>query len=364
MEFYKVPWRLVPNKLVRYPGGREIDRFRGVEPALDNGRPEAWVGSDCIVYNTEEMGNPYEGRAEVDLPDGKRVYLYDMLQSHPEEILGEKHMAVSGKKLGVLVKLLDAQYQLGLQSHPTREYAKKAFNSDYGKAESWIVIGMRDDVPEPPYMYLGFKEGMTREKFAEPYYRDDIRSMEECCHKVQVKMGDVFFVGAGLPHAIGAGCFVVEVQEPSDITVGAERLCKRQPDVTEEEEAAYDNRLLDTYIYDGCTYEENLKRWLIDPLVIREGDWGKEVILIGPNQTDYFSCTRIDVKGSAPLRTTGFVQIGIVVEGSGKLVYDGGEMEVKRGDELFLPYGVENAEIVSPEGVGIIWSHPPGAKHQ
>ncbi len=74
-----------------------------------------------------------------------------------------------------------------------------------------------------------------------------------------------FFVGAGLPHAIGAGCFVVEVQEPSDITVGAERLCKRQPDVTEEEEAAYDNRLLDTYIYDGCTYEENLKRWLIDP---------------------------------------------------------------------------------------------------
>ena len=165
MEFYKVPWRLVPNKLVRYPGGREIDRFRGVEPALDNGRPEAWVGSDCIVYNTEEMGNPYEGRAEVDLPDGKRVYLYDMLQSHPEEILGEKHMAVSGKNLGVLVKLLDAQYQLGLQSHPTREYAKKAFNSDYGKAESWIVIGMRDDVPEPPYMYLGFKEGMTREKF-------------------------------------------------------------------------------------------------------------------------------------------------------------------------------------------------------
>ena len=80
MEFYQVPWRLVPNKLVRYPGGREIDRFRGVEPALDNGRPEAWVGSDCIVCNTEEMGNPYEGRAEVDLPDGKRVYLYDMLQ--------------------------------------------------------------------------------------------------------------------------------------------------------------------------------------------------------------------------------------------------------------------------------------------
>ena len=69
-------------------------------------------------------------------------------------------------------------------------------------------------------------------------------------------------------------------------------------------------------------------------------------------------------KGSAPLHTTGFVQIGIVVEGSGKLVYEGGEMEIKKGDELFLPYGLCGAEIVSPDGVGIIWSHPPGAKHQ
>ena len=58
------------------------------------------------------------------------------------------------------------------------------------------------------------------------------------------------------------------------------------------------------------------------------------------------------------------MQIGIVVEGSGKLVYEGGEMELNRGDEIFLPYGFENAQVVSPEGVGIMWSHPPGAKHQ
>ena len=31
-KFYEQPLRLVWNKLVRYPGGREIDRFRGIYP--------------------------------------------------------------------------------------------------------------------------------------------------------------------------------------------------------------------------------------------------------------------------------------------------------------------------------------------
>ena len=41
MRFSQVPLRLVPNKIVRYPGGREIDRFRGIDPPRDDGRPES-----------------------------------------------------------------------------------------------------------------------------------------------------------------------------------------------------------------------------------------------------------------------------------------------------------------------------------
>lgn len=360
MELYRIPWRLVPNKIVRYPGGREIDRFRGVEPALDNGRPEAWVGSVTAVINAAEKGNPYDGCAEVDLPDGRRVYLFEAIRENPNEVLGEAHMKISGTGLGVLVKLLDAQFQLGLQCHPTREYAKKHFNSDYGKAESWIAIGLREDVPEPPYVYLGFKEGTTREKFAALYHKKDIRAMENCCHKIPVKTGDVFFVGAGLPHAVGAGCFVVEVQEPSDITVGA----GRRTAMSEEEGKAYDERTLGAYIYDGCSYEENLARWQVTPTVIRQGAWGSEKVLIGKEQTDYFSCTRIDVTEEVLLRQTGFIQIGIVVAGSGKLLYNGGELSLKKGEEIFLPAGVTDARLVAEEPLSLMLSHPPGAKHE
>ncbi|MGI6665777.1 MAG: class I mannose-6-phosphate isomerase [Christensenellaceae bacterium] len=361
MELYRIPWRLVPNKIVRYPGGREIDRFRGVTPAKDDGRPEAWVGSTISVVNAAEKGDPYDGRAEVDLPDGRRVYLFEAIEEDPANVLGAAHQKISGNNLGVLVKLLDAQYQLGLQCHPTRPYAKEHFNSDYGKEESWIVIGLRDDVPEPPYVYLGFKDDISREKFEALYYEGDVSKMEDCCHKIPVNVGDVFFVGAGLPHAIGAGCFVVEVQEPSDITVG----WKRHGEMSEEEGKVYDERLLGAYIYDGCTYEENLKRWLITPPVIRSGAWGEESILIGATETDYFSCTKLEVQqGNIAMRNTGFIQIGIVTEGAGVLSYPGGEMPLKRGDEFFIPAGVEEMSLSTEDGITVMLSHPPGAQHQ
>ncbi len=360
MDLYRTPWKLVPNKIVRYPGGREIDRFRGIEPAKDDRRPEAWVGSVTTVINAEKKGDPYDGCAEVDLPDGRRMYLFQAIRENPTKILGEAHKKISGEGLGVLVKLLDAQFQLGLQCHPTRAYAKKYFGSDYGKAESWIVIGLRDDVPEPPYVYLGFKKDITREKFESLYHKGDIRGMENYCHKIPVQIGDVFFVGAGLPHAVGAGCFVVEVQEPSDITVGA----KRYTAMTEKEGKAYDERTLGAYIYSGCSYDENLARWKVTPKEIRRGPWGGEVVLIGKEQTDYFSCTRIDVSGETTLRNTGFIQIGIVVAGSGKLVYNDGELSLKKGDEIFLPAGVKDAKLCAEDHIALILSHPPGAQHE
>ena len=60
-KFYEQPLRLVWNKLVRYPGGREIDRFRGIYPGADDGRPEAWVGSCARVINAAELEDKNEG---------------------------------------------------------------------------------------------------------------------------------------------------------------------------------------------------------------------------------------------------------------------------------------------------------------
>ena len=88
-NWYTVPWKLVQNKIVRYPGGREIDRFRGIFPGADDGRPEAWVGSDTRTVNAVEKGDPNDGCAEVILPDGSKHYLFEAVETDPQAALGE-----------------------------------------------------------------------------------------------------------------------------------------------------------------------------------------------------------------------------------------------------------------------------------
>jgi mannose-6-phosphate isomerase len=298
------------------------------------------------------------------------MYLFEAINLAPEEVLGPAHLALHGKDtLGMLIKYLDAQKQYILQAHPTRPWAKKMWNSDFGKEESWYVIGTRDDTAEPAYILLGFKEGISREKFEELYRRDDLPALEKLCHKIQVKTGETYFVGGGLPHALGEGCFVIEVQEPSDITVvpitqkkryeTIKAMTGKEPGFPMEDEKLYDERMLGAFIYEGCGGEENLRRWRIPPRLIRSGDWGTEHYIISPRETSFFSYTRLDLRGSAGLRDTGFPQVGIVLEGEGSLRWEGGCLPLRRGDELFLPYRIPGAEF-SGSGLSVILCHPEG----
>jgi len=356
MSIYNMPWRLVQNR-VRGKGGREIDKFRGVEPAVDDDTgSEAWIGS---VTRTESATDEYPaGCSEVMLPGGRRMYLFEAVALAPEEILGRAHMARHGLGLGVLVKYLDAQRKYVLQAHPSRAFAKAMWGSDYGKEESWYVIGVRDDVPEPPYFILGFKEGVTRETLQEAVMRgDDIDALEKLCHKIAVKPGDAAFLGGGVPHALGEGCFVIEVQEPSDITVVPVPYEKLKRRMTDEE--TYYERMLGAFAYDGCSYDEAVRRYMIPRKELRRGDWGAEHWIIGPDQTRLFSCTQADIRGRMPVRSTGCPQIAIVLKGEGAFHYQGGSAALKQADELFLPFNIPAAEI---EGdVSVVFCHPEGA---
>jgi mannose-6-phosphate isomerase len=177
---------------------------------------------------------------------------------------------------------------------------------------------------------------------------------------------------------LGAGCFVIEVQEPSDITVAPvtqkklmEMFAKFRPKDADpdapppfpmEDEALYNEKCLGAFVYDGCSPEENLRRWRIPHKTIREGAWGREFFLIGPEQTGYFSFTRIDVKGSVPIRNTAFPQVGIVLKGSGVITFESGSLNVRQGDELFFPYNIPQAAI---EGdVSLVLCYPEGVNHE
>ena len=365
---YQQPWELVQNK-VRGEGGRETDRFRGAPDPRDieNGA-EAWIGS-VTRANGATAASPNLGCSEVVASDGSRRYLHDIIREAPEEVLGSQHMAHFGTELGILVKLLDVKKKFLLQSHPNRAVAKALWDSDYGKEECWHILSVRQDVKEPPHIFLGFKPGITREMFESTYRTSTMEALEALCHKMVVQPGETYFVPAGMPHALGEGCFTAEVQEPSDITavplpqeklLSFRRIANPDGVFLPIETELYEARMLESFDYTGYPQEALLAKTKSENPVIRSGSWGKEILLIGSSFTQYFSCTLLQVCGEVPLLNTGDIRIGLVTRGAGELRFDGGCLPVRQGSEIFFPYQAKN--IVLSGDVSMMMSNPAGAK--
>jgi len=328
-----------------------LDRFRGVDDPKDtpNGA-EAWVGS-MTRANGATADNPNLGCAEVILPDGTRKYLLDVVQENPLAVLGEAHMELYDSGLGMLIKMIDAKTPFLMQCHPTREQAAIDWNSKFGKEECWYVLGTRRDAGEQPYILLGFKEGITREVWEQAYRQGDVSALEDLCHKVIVHPGECYLIPGGVPHALGAGCFVAEIQEPSDLTavpfpqsylLDYRRKANPLGVFVPEDEALYEHRMLNAFRYEGYSYDRLLERLKSRERVLRRNGESREVEIFGEDDTDSFSCTIVHVCGSIPRKSTQDVQIGIVVEGAGELRCGDLSMQVRRGDEIFFPYQVED----------------------
>ena len=359
MNVFEIPWKLVMNRLPRAPheGGREMNRFHGSPDPEDDGYPEEWIGSDTRITGAEESGDPNLGCQKCVLPDGREIYLFEAIALDPEAALGKEHLKLIGPRTGILIKLLDFKNQLNLQTHPDRPYAKKWWNSDFGKAESWYILAKREDAAEAPYVYLGFKEGITRKDFEAGFYADDRKQMEACCHRIPVHAGDIFNVEAGVPHAVGPGCLILEVQEPTDINV----IWRRKKDGTQEEQDYENERTLGCFHYDGRSFEENLKRFKITRRLLREGSGFREEVLIGTKETPYFSFTELEAGKPVPLLMTGHLQVGIVLEGEAELITETGSLHVKQADEFFVPAGVRALRLVPGEkGARVVLCHPAG----
>ena len=123
-------------------------------------------------------------------------------------MLSDLHKEVEYSPL--LVKIITAKDNLSVQVHPGNEYALEKENSS-GKTEMWYVL----DCEPGAFLYYGLKHKISASEFLKRIRNDTIL---EVCQKVSVKKGDVFYIPAGLIHAIGKGMKVAEVQQNSNIT--------------------------------------------------------------------------------------------------------------------------------------------------
>ena len=68
-------------------------------------------------------------------------------------------------------------------------------------------------------MWLGFRDDVTGDDLAAWVANQDVAALRGAVNEVEVAPGDVLYVPAGLPHALGEGILMVELQEPTDFSV-------------------------------------------------------------------------------------------------------------------------------------------------
>lgn len=114
------------------------------------------------------------------------------------------------RQLPCMVKFIDACENLSIQVHPADGYAHR-HEHDNGKNEMWYIMSAE----EGAFIYVGFNRDTSRREVLRRI-RDN--SIEEILNKIPVRKGDSFFIPAGTVHAIGAGCFICEIQQTSNVT--------------------------------------------------------------------------------------------------------------------------------------------------
>lgn len=179
-------------------GGSDICRFKKIEP-IQEGIGESWEISD-VHGSASRISNGNLAGTSLD----------ELLSRYGEELVGKKVYQKFRNTFPLLIKFIDARDDLSIQVHPNDTLAKERHNS-FGKTEMWYVIHAAPGA----YLYSGFKESITPEEYPETVKNN---TFTDKLMKYDVKAGDVFYLPAGRVHAIGAGCFIAEIQQTSDIT--------------------------------------------------------------------------------------------------------------------------------------------------
>jgi mannose-6-phosphate isomerase len=338
-----------PTRVYRvYTGGKLIDEFRGGAASSEDGCfPEDWVASDTQALNPGRE-HLQEGLSVVALPGGGEIRLKELIEQFPYQMLGKKHVERWGRKTALLVKLLDSAVRLPVHCHPDRVFAREHMGSPHGKTECWIIKETRVIDGVEPYLAMGFRPGITQKNFAKWIRLQDKQAMLDALNKFSVKPGDVYMVTAGLPHAIGEGILMIEVQEPSDWYVLAEY---ESFGVSEEDAHQQRGWELGLESFDYAAFSmEDVETILKQPkTVVRQVGESAEHRLISPKYEEFFGARELVVNGTLPRQGRTFY-VGITDSGSGRVITGEGELPIKRGSTFFVPAGAGEHEYRSDIG--------------
>ncbi|MFG2276092.1 class I mannose-6-phosphate isomerase [Streptomyces chartreusis] len=320
------PLLLPPNQPPRpYRGGDGISSLRG-NTAPDAYRPEDFVGSVTTVFGEDHAGLST-------LPDGRT--LRHAIASDPEGFLGATHVARFGPQPELLVKLLDTAERLFVHLHPDDAFARQHLGLAHGKTEAWVVIGTRDtdDPHGAGHAHLGFRRPVSAAEVRAWVHGQHVDDMLDAMHHLALEPGDAILVPAGTPHSIGAGITVVEVQQPTDLSILLEHA--GFPGLGREQAFLGLDESLALSALDRAPLSTADLTALIRSRTARFATEG--VISVLPPQADPFFRVQA-VKCDGHLELDPGYSILVILDGEAQLTTQTGKLDLARGSTALIPH--------------------------
>jgi len=238
-----------------------------------------------------------------------------VIDVHREEIMG-KSKCEDGFPL--LIKFIDAADRLSVQVHPDDAYAARVEN-DRGKTEMWYIV----DADEDAEIICGLCEGVDRTMLRDAVARGEVESV--LAHR-RVKAGECYFIPAGLPHAIGKGILIAEIQQNCDLTYRVYDYDRRDKE----------GRLRELHVEKALDVIRPFAESEIDKIRFEAsaGERAQDVLA----DCVYFRVLEVKPKGRMQaLSRTGRMSHLLCVAGKGELIADGVSYPVARGEGWLLP---------------------------
>lgn len=352
--------QILPTRVFRiYRGGYLLEKFRGIKNPQDSDYPEDWI------LSTVKAMQPY-GISDESISKIKTIKGIDdlevLLKHFPEDILGKDHVEKFGNSLNLLVKLLDSSIRLPLQVHPSKIFSRKYLNSNFGKAEAWYILATRKIDKENPYVFIGFKPGITKDMMQKMVKEQDIEGMISFMHKVEVMPGDAIFVAPGIPHAIGEGIFMIETQEPTDFSILVEKNIDIH--ILKEKDCHIGlgwDKALDIFDYQGHSLAEIKERYHIKKEILISIRGGKFYRLNGGEyMKSCFEMMLMEEVKDIEISFKGRFASIVITRGEGIISTNVGDFKVKEGETYLLPASIDmHRYVATKSSLNIIISLPP-----
>lgn len=179
-------------------GGEEVTALKNLKDAPAQ-VGESWEISGVPGNETVVSEGEHQGRT-----------LAQLIETYGAELVGKRNMERYGTTFPLLIKFISAAQDLSIQVHPDDAMAQR-MGHPYGKTEMWYIVRTQPGAS----LCSGFNADFSAEGY-EASLADGTLMSHLSRH--ETKPGDCFFIPAGRIHSIGAGNFLVEIQQSSNDT--------------------------------------------------------------------------------------------------------------------------------------------------